>query len=243
MKSILNKARKPLKIHLSRGRVLHLGPGKEGQIATQDAERESFKKLVEAGEVEIVGEGSGTLAQVSALLIAMAVPLLNHLFMGLAGFLQLRSLSVGWGEAIHAAAQAPLNYALVQAASVGLIFIVAFPHRGRSESFLEAVHVRPLLGGIAGLCLSAGSAAINYSILNIAEQGNNIVTVPLLYGGTYTLFKHMLPRLGIDVRFAADDSVEAMQGLIDDKTTAEEVELIRIVADAVRLPIPPLLPA
>ena len=77
-----------------------------------------------------------------------------------------------------------------------------------------------LEGGIAGLCLSSGSAAINYAILNIAENGNNIVTVPQLYGGTYTLFKHMLPKLGIEVRFAADDSVEAMRKLIDDKTTA-----------------------
>jgi O-acetylhomoserine (thiol)-lyase len=74
--------------------------------------------------------------------------------------------------------------------------------------------------GIAGLCLSAGSAAVHYSVLNITEQGNNIVSVPLLYGGTYTLFKHMLPKLGIDVRFAKDDSIEAMQELIDDKTTA-----------------------
>ena len=77
-----------------------------------------------------------------------------------------------------------------------------------------------LEGGIAALCVSAGSAAINYAILNIAEQGNNIVSVPMLYGGSYTLFKHMLPRQGIEVRFAEDDSVEAMQGLIDDKTTA-----------------------
>jgi len=77
-----------------------------------------------------------------------------------------------------------------------------------------------LEGGIAGLCVSAGSAAINYAVLNIAEQGNNIVSVPLLYGGSYTLFKHMLPRQGIEVRFAADDSVEAMQALIDEKTTA-----------------------
>ena len=83
-----------------------------------------------------------------------------------------------------------------------------------------------LEGGIAGLCLSAGSAAINYAILNIAEQGNNIVTVPLLYGGTYTLFKHMLPKLGIEVRFAADDSVDAMRALIDDKTTAVFCESI-----------------
>ena len=77
-----------------------------------------------------------------------------------------------------------------------------------------------LEGGIAGLALSAGSAAVNYSILNIAEQGNNIVSVPLLYGGTYTLFKHMLPRQGIDVRFGEDDSVRALGKLIDDKTQA-----------------------
>jgi O-acetylhomoserine (thiol)-lyase len=83
-----------------------------------------------------------------------------------------------------------------------------------------------LEGGIAGLGVSAGSAAINYSVLNIAEQGNNIVTVPLLYGGTYTLFRHMLPRQGIDVRFAADDSVEAMQPLIDERTTAVFCESI-----------------
>ncbi len=83
-----------------------------------------------------------------------------------------------------------------------------------------------LEGGIAGLALSSGSAAVNYSILNIAEQGNNIVSVPLLYGGTYTLFKHMLPRQGIDVRFARDDSAAAMEQLIDDKTTAVYCESI-----------------
>ncbi|MBT8063669.1 MAG: aminotransferase class V-fold PLP-dependent enzyme [Xanthomonadales bacterium] len=77
-----------------------------------------------------------------------------------------------------------------------------------------------LEGGIAALGLSAGSAAVNYSVLNIAEAGNNIVTVPQLYGGTYTLFKHMLPRQGIEVRFAEDDSPDAMASLIDDKTTA-----------------------
>ena len=80
--------------------------------------------------------------------------------------------------------------------------------------------------GIAGLGLSAGSAAVNYSILNIAEQGNNIVSVPLLYGGTYTLFKHMLPRQGIEVRFAEDDSPESMAKHIDAKTTAVFCESI-----------------
>jgi len=83
-----------------------------------------------------------------------------------------------------------------------------------------------LEGGIAGLGLSAGSAAINYAILTLAEKGNNIVTVPLLYGGTYTLFKHMLPKLGIEVRFSSDDSVASMEGLIDGKTTAVFCESI-----------------
>jgi len=83
-----------------------------------------------------------------------------------------------------------------------------------------------LEGGLAALGLSAGSAAINYSVLNITEQGNNIVTVPQLYGGTYTLFKHMLPRLGIECRFATDDSAEAMAKLIDNKTTAVFCESI-----------------
>lgn len=77
-----------------------------------------------------------------------------------------------------------------------------------------------LEGGIAALALSSGSAAVNYSILNIAEQGNNVVTVPLLYGGTYTLFKHMLPRLGIECRFSADDTPASLERLIDDKTSA-----------------------
>ncbi len=83
-----------------------------------------------------------------------------------------------------------------------------------------------LEGGIAGLGLSAGSAAVNYSILNIAEKGHNIVTVPLLYGGTYTLFKHMLPRQGIDVRFAENDSVEALAKHVDGKTQALYCETI-----------------
>jgi O-acetylhomoserine (thiol)-lyase len=50
--------------------------------------------------------------------------------------------------------------------------------------------VAALEGGIAALALSSGQAAINYSILNIAEMGSNVVSVPLLYGGTYTLFAH-----------------------------------------------------
>jgi O-acetylhomoserine (thiol)-lyase len=86
--------------------------------------------------------------------------------------------------------------------------------------------VAALEGGIAGLATSAGSAAITYAILTIARAGSNVVSVPQLYGGTYTLFAHQLPALGIDVRFAADDSVEALEALIDDRTAAVFLETI-----------------
>ncbi len=86
--------------------------------------------------------------------------------------------------------------------------------------------VAELEGGVAGLALSAGSAAVNYSILTIAEAGNNVVSVPLLYGGTYTLFAHMLPKQGIEVRFAADDQAASLEKLIDDKTSAVFIETI-----------------
>lgn len=86
--------------------------------------------------------------------------------------------------------------------------------------------VAQLEGGVAGLAVSAGSAAINYAILNIAQVGDNVVTVPQLYGGTYTLFAHMLPNQGIEVRFAENDSAEAIEKLIDEKTKAVFVETI-----------------
>ena len=80
--------------------------------------------------------------------------------------------------------------------------------------------VAMLEGGVASLALSAGSAAVHYSIVNLAEAGDNIVTTPQLYGGTYTLFAHMLPKLGIEVRFAEGDSAADLERLIDKKTKA-----------------------
>lgn len=80
--------------------------------------------------------------------------------------------------------------------------------------------VAALEGGVAALALSSGQAAIHYAVINIAEMGNNIVSVPLLYGGTYTLFAHMLPKLGIEVRFAKDDNPASLEPLIDKKTSA-----------------------
>jgi len=94
-----------------------------------------------------------------------------------------------------------------------------------TQAVLEE-RIAALEGGIASLVVSAGSAAINYAILTIAEAGNNIVSVPQLYGGSYTLFAHMLPKQGIEVRFAASDSPADLEKLIDDKTAAVFCESI-----------------
>ena len=86
--------------------------------------------------------------------------------------------------------------------------------------------VAELEGGIAGLCVASGSAAITYAILNLAKAGDNIITTSKLYGGTYTLFKHMLKDLGIEVRFAPSSNPEDFRNLFDEKTKAVFCESI-----------------
>ena len=86
--------------------------------------------------------------------------------------------------------------------------------------------VAALEGGIAALAVASGMAAITYAIQTIAEVGDNIVSVNQLYGGTYNLFAHTLPRQGITVRFADKDDLTALEALIDDKTKAVFCETI-----------------
>jgi len=86
--------------------------------------------------------------------------------------------------------------------------------------------VAAMEGGIAGLALASGQAAITYSILTIAEAGDNIVSASALYGGTYNLFAHTLPQLGIEARFADYREPDAFEKLIDGKTKALFVESI-----------------
>ncbi|MDD3609618.1 MAG: PLP-dependent transferase [Halothiobacillaceae bacterium] len=86
--------------------------------------------------------------------------------------------------------------------------------------------VAALEGGIAGLALASGMSAITYALMTIAEAGDNIVTTSTLYGGTYNLFAHTLPRYGIEVRFAAYHDVEGMAKLIDGRTRAVFCESI-----------------
>ena len=75
-------------------------------------------------------------------------------------------------------------------------------------------------GGVGALGLSSGMAATTYAIFAIAEQGDNIVSVATLYGGTYNLFAHTLPKLGIEVRFVDYRDIDAIAAAIDDKTKA-----------------------
>jgi O-acetylhomoserine (thiol)-lyase len=79
--------------------------------------------------------------------------------------------------------------------------------------------VAALEGGIAALATSSGNAAAHFTAITLAEAGNNIVVTPMLYGGTVTLFTHLLGKLGIEARFAADGNPESLEKLIDEKTS------------------------
>ncbi|KAF0811537.1 L-methionine gamma-lyase [Andreprevotia sp. IGB-42] len=86
--------------------------------------------------------------------------------------------------------------------------------------------VAALEGGIAGLALASGQAAITYAIQTIAEAGDNIIATSTLYGGTYNLFAHTLPQFGIEVRFVDYRDPEALGQLVDARTKAVFVESI-----------------
>ena len=80
--------------------------------------------------------------------------------------------------------------------------------------------VAAMEGGIAGLALASGQAAITYSIQTIAEAGDNIVSASTLYGGTYNLFAHTFPQMGLQVRFADHRDPASFEPLIDERTKA-----------------------
>ena len=86
--------------------------------------------------------------------------------------------------------------------------------------------VAALEGGVGALALASGMAAVTNAILTLAQAGDNIIAVSTLYGGTYNLFAHTLPRLGIQVRFAAPNDIEGMAAQIDARTKAVFCESI-----------------
>jgi len=83
-----------------------------------------------------------------------------------------------------------------------------------------------LEGGVAALATASGQSAQFLALNNILESGDNFVSSPLLYGGTYNQFKVSFKRLGIEARFAKDDHADSIESLIDDKTKAIYVETI-----------------
>jgi len=83
-----------------------------------------------------------------------------------------------------------------------------------------------LEGGVGALATASGQAAITFSILNIAGAGDDIVSSSSLYGGTYNLFSHTLPKLGIKVHFVDQSNPENFRTAITDKTKAVFVETI-----------------
>ena len=80
--------------------------------------------------------------------------------------------------------------------------------------------VAALEGGVEALSVSTGQAALHFSTLNLVESGQNIISVPQLYGTTYTLFAHILPGFGVTVRFSETDHPEAIEKLVDENTRA-----------------------
>jgi O-acetylhomoserine (thiol)-lyase len=94
-----------------------------------------------------------------------------------------------------------------------------------TTSVLEK-RVAELEGGVGALAVATGQAALHFSIVNLADVGGNIVSVPQLYGTTHTLFGHVLPRQGITTRFAESDQADAIERLIDEDTKAVFAETI-----------------
>ncbi len=86
--------------------------------------------------------------------------------------------------------------------------------------------VAAMEGGVAGLAVSSGMAAITYAIQCITQTGDNIISTSELYGGTYNLFAHSLPKQGVDVRMASAEDFDGLEALIDDRTRAVFCESI-----------------
>jgi O-acetylhomoserine (thiol)-lyase len=97
---------------------------------------------------------------------------------------------------------------------------------GNPTNTILEKRVAALEGGVEALSVSSGMAAIHYSLINIAEMGHNIVSLPQLYGASYTLLAHILPKQGIEGRFSESDHPDAVEKLIDKNTRAVYCESV-----------------
>jgi len=92
--------------------------------------------------------------------------------------------------------------------------------------FVLEKRIADLEGGVGALAAASGQAALHLALINLADQGGNIVTVPQLYGTTHTLIAHIFHRQGIETRFAASDRPADVAKLIDENTRAVFCESI-----------------
>ncbi len=119
----------------------------------------------------------------------------------------------------------------IDAAHAGAVFDIQTPgfHYNRINNPTNDVleqRMTALEGGSAALAVASGMAAVSYALLTVAKSGMNIVAAPQLYGATYTYLAHVLPTFGIETRFAADDTPNAISSLIDDRTCAVFFETV-----------------
>lgn len=86
--------------------------------------------------------------------------------------------------------------------------------------------IAALEGGVAALAVASGAAAVTYTILNLAQNGDNIVSAKNIYGGSFNLFEHTLPQYGIDTYFVDIFNEEQVESAINEKTKALYIETL-----------------
>lgn len=100
---------------------------------------------------------------------------------------------------------------------------------GRLTNSTQAVlegRVAALEGGVAGLAVASGAAAVTYAITNIANAGDHVVASKTIYGGTYNLLAHTLSKFGITTTFVDPDDYEALEAAIKDNTKLVYIETL-----------------
>lgn len=86
--------------------------------------------------------------------------------------------------------------------------------------------IAALEGGVAALAVASGAAGVTYTILNLAQNGDNIVSAKNIYGGSFNLFEHTLPQYGIDTNFVDIFNEEQVESAINEKTKALYIETL-----------------
>lgn len=86
--------------------------------------------------------------------------------------------------------------------------------------------IAALEGGVAALAVASGAAAVTYTILNLAQNGDNIVSAKNIYGGSFNLFEHTLPQYGIETNFVDIFNEEEVESAINKKTKALYIETL-----------------